>query len=365
MPGQTHAQCSKSLTQSRVEPNTQPFGPRTPRISLRQWRVLQAVVDYGGFAQASEFLHLSQSAISYSLGKLQEQLGVPLLKIEGRKAHLTEMGRAVLERSRRLIKEANEVETFASALERGWEPQIQLAVDSAFPLSLLMQALGRFAQAANGTSVQLSEVPSFGMEEPLRRGDVDLAISAQVPMDFLGTPLMDVEYVAVASPGHPLLGLGKELTKAELEEVTQIVIRDFETPERRNGAGHWLYQGRCWNLAHFDMAVAAVREGHGFAWLLKHRIQELLDQRALVPLPLRGGHLRKATLYLIYGGYRSSNPGPAVRQLVEVLRSVIAEGKTATKDGATSPVSRKGANQARPINAEFPEPPRDRPSPGS
>ena len=150
--------------------NIQPSGPRSPRISLRQWRVLHAVVDYGGFAQASEFLHLSQSAISYSLAKLQEQLGVPLLKIEGRKAHLTEMGRAILERSRRLIKEANEIEAFASALERGWEPEIRLVVDFAFPSSLLMRALRKFARTGKGTSVQLSEVPNFGMEEAAAAG---------------------------------------------------------------------------------------------------------------------------------------------------------------------------------------------------
>ena len=146
-------------------------------------------------------------------------------------------------------------------------------------------------------------------------------------MGFLGNPLMEVEYVAVTSPGHPLLSLGKEITMADLERITQIVIRDFENPERRNSAGQWLYQGLCWNVAHFDMAVAAVREGHGFAWLLKHQIKELLDRGVLVPLPLRGGHVSKATLYLIHGGYRSSNPGPAVSHLVEVLRSVIAEGR--------------------------------------
>lgn len=328
MSGQEHASPGKPLGQSRNgSPEVHAPCPRKPRISLGQWRILQAVVDYGGFSQASEILHLSQSAISYSLAKLQEQLGVPLLEIEGRKAHLTKKGRAILERSRQLTKNANEIEAFASALERGWEPEIRLVVNFAFPSSLLMQALGKFAHTGNGTTVQLREVPDFGMEELLRQGSADLAISAQVPKGFLGTPLMEVEYVAVTSPGHPLFRRGKELTMADLHGMTQIVICDFETPERRNITGQWMSQGLRWNMAHFDMAVAAVREGHGFAWLLKYRIQELLDQCVLVPLPLRGGHVRKATLYLIHGGYRSSNPGPAVSHLVEVLQSVIAEAR--------------------------------------
>ena len=57
---------------------------KAPRVTLEQWRVLQAVVDHGGFAQAAEALHKSQSSISYTVAKLQEQLGFPLLAIEGR-----------------------------------------------------------------------------------------------------------------------------------------------------------------------------------------------------------------------------------------------------------------------------------------
>jgi len=328
MSGQTHAAFGKPLAQRNDgAPNIQPAGSRNPRISLKQWRVLHAVVDHGGFTQASESLHLSQSAISYTIAKLQEQLGVPILRIEGRKAHLTNLGRAIVERSRHLIKDANEIEAFASALERGWEPEIRFAVDFSFPPDLLMRALGEFAQTGKGTSVLLSEMPNSRMEELLRNAGLDLAISAQVPMGFLGKPLIEVEYIAVTSPGHPLLSAGKEITKSHLEQITQIIIRDFETPERRNGAGQWLYQGQNWNVAHFEVAVAALREGHGFAWLLKHRIQRLLDQCVLVPLPLRGGHIRKATLYLIFGGYRSNNPGPAVSHLVDILLAVIKEEK--------------------------------------
>ena len=59
--------------------------------SLEQWKAFQAVIDYGGFAQAAAALHRSQSAISYSVNRLQEQLGVRLLEISGRKAQLTEI----------------------------------------------------------------------------------------------------------------------------------------------------------------------------------------------------------------------------------------------------------------------------------
>src|SRR5258706_12700218 len=65
---------------------------RVPRSTLEQWSVLKAIVDHGGFAQAAEALHRSQSSVSYMVARLQEQLSVELLAIEGRKARLTEQG---------------------------------------------------------------------------------------------------------------------------------------------------------------------------------------------------------------------------------------------------------------------------------
>jgi DNA-binding transcriptional LysR family regulator len=51
-----------------------------PRTTLEQWAVLAAVVDRGGFAQAANAIHRSQSAVSYAVARLQEELDVPLLR---------------------------------------------------------------------------------------------------------------------------------------------------------------------------------------------------------------------------------------------------------------------------------------------
>ena len=83
---------------------------KAPRVTLDQWRTLQAVVDQGGYAQAAEMLHRSQSSVSYAVARLQEQLGMQLLRIDGRKAVLTEAGTVLLRRSRQLVKQAGQLE---------------------------------------------------------------------------------------------------------------------------------------------------------------------------------------------------------------------------------------------------------------
>jgi DNA-binding transcriptional LysR family regulator len=89
---------------------------RNLRVSLQEWRSFHAVIECGGYTNAAEFLHRTQPAISYTIAKLERRLGIPLLKIEGRKAQLTEMGMKLLVRSRMLLEYAVELEQFADSL---------------------------------------------------------------------------------------------------------------------------------------------------------------------------------------------------------------------------------------------------------
>ena len=113
---------------------------KAPRVTLDQWRTLQAVVDHGGFAQAAEVLHRSQSSVSYTVARMQDQLGVPLLRIDGRKAVLTEAGGVLLRRSRQLVKQASQLEDLAHHMEQGWEAEVRLVVDAAYPNARLVRA---------------------------------------------------------------------------------------------------------------------------------------------------------------------------------------------------------------------------------
>jgi DNA-binding transcriptional LysR family regulator len=86
------------------------------KSTLEQWRIVQAVVDFGGYAQAAEKLNKSQSSLNHAVSKLQHQLGINLLEVKGRKAYLTEQGEVLLRRSRHLTQSVEELEQLASNL---------------------------------------------------------------------------------------------------------------------------------------------------------------------------------------------------------------------------------------------------------
>lgn len=288
---------------------------KAPRVSLEQWRALQAVVDHGGFAQAAEALHRSQSSVSYTLSRLQEQLGVPLLTIEGRKAVLTDAGAVLVHRSRQLTEQASQLELLAHNLEQGWEAEVHLVVDAAYPTERLARALMAFMPLSQGCRVQLREEVLSGVEDCLLTGDADLAIAGINIPGYLATQLDAVEFIAVAHPGQALHQLGRPLTHEDLRTQLQVVIRD--SGERKPRDSGWLGAQQRWTVASLGTAAELVASGLGFAWLPVHEIRQFMVDGRLKPLPLQQGATRAHPLYLYLN--KDKPAGPATEILAQLI----------------------------------------------
>jgi DNA-binding transcriptional LysR family regulator len=291
-----------------------------PKITLDQWNALVAVVEAGGYAQASARLHRTQSTVTYTIKKLEDLLGVKVFELQGRKAVLTPTGQVLYRRGKSLIEEAARVERAAADLARGWEPEIRIAVDIVFPTWLLLQCFAAFGRERPGTRLELIESVLGGTEEALTEGRVDLAIGGVVPGGFLGDPLMQVRFVCAAAPSHPLHQLGRTLTLDDLRQHRHLVIRDSGALRSRTGG--WLNEQR-WTVSHKATSIRAACMGLGFAWYPAENIRDELGSGALVPLPLAEGRERFVSLYLIFAD--ADTAGPGVRRLAEILRERVAE----------------------------------------
>jgi DNA-binding transcriptional LysR family regulator len=289
---------------------------KAPRVTLDQWRTLQAVVDQGGFAQAAEVLHRSQSSISYTVARMQEQLGAPLLRIDGRKAVLTEAGDVLLRRSRQLVKQASQLEDLAHHMEQGWEAEVRLVVDAAYPNARLVRALTAFMPQSRGCRVRLREEVLSGVEEVIKEGTADLAISALNIPGFLGAEMSTVEFIAVAHPDHALHRLHRELTFQDLETQMQVVIRDSGRLQPRDVG--WLGAEQRWTVGSLATAATFVSNGLGFAWLPRHLIERELKDGLLKPLPLDQGGSNNPLFYLYSN--KDKPLGPATQILVDLIR---------------------------------------------
>src|SRR5471030_2205388 len=107
--------------------------PQTMDTTLDAWEILQAVVQLGGFGPAAKKLNRSQSTISYAIGRLQEQLGVRLFEVHGRRALLTEAGRVLLVDVEPHLAGFQQLEERARLMASGEASEVRLSVDSIFP----------------------------------------------------------------------------------------------------------------------------------------------------------------------------------------------------------------------------------------
>ena len=292
----------------------------TPRISLEQWRSLLAVVDAGGYSQAAEMLHKSQSAVTYAVQKMESLLGVKVFEVVGRKAHLTPTGDVLYRRAKALLDEAGALEGAAGSLAAGWEPELRLAVEIIFPTWLLLQCFARFAEERPQTRIELYESVLSGTEEALLQRRVDLAVCSQVPPGFAGDPLMRVRFIAAAHPGHPLHQLGHELTLQDLRKHRHLMIRDTGSQRR---SGSWLGAEQSWTVSHKATSIHAAGMGLGFAWFPEDTILGELERGLLKALPLREGGERWAELYLVFAD--RDYAGPGALRLAEIIRGLVAE----------------------------------------
>lgn len=288
-----------------------------PKTTLEQWRILQAVVDHGGYAHAAEKLNKSQSSLNHAVAKLQNQLGVQLLEVVGRKAHLTEPGEVMLRRSRHLTQNVQALEELAVNINQDWEPEITLVADLAYPRQLLFPVLKAFYPESRGSRLRILDSVLTGTEEAITQGSADLVISHALPKGHLGEPIAAFNFIPVCHPEHKLAQITGEIDPNELSQHLQIVIKDSSpSPNEKQG---WLRSESRWTISQFDTAIDLLSEGLGFCWLPEHKVKDLTCEGELVKLNIKGSSFRKLISYLVQP--KPDDIGPGTKLLYDLILS--------------------------------------------
>ena len=286
-----------------------------PKISLEQWAVFKAVVDEGSFASAAETLNKSQSTLSYSMAKMEERLPAAVFEQRGRKAELTDFGKAMYRHASNLLSQALLIDQTAQYLASGWEQEVIIAVDALASMDEIFCALQRFSQTYPDTRIRVLETTLSGTEEALIRREADIVIAARVPPGFLAHDYGVATKLAVVAPSHPL-GQSEELiTEETLKLHRQIVIRDSGT--RRSRDAGWLESSQRWTVSHFATSIAAIKAGLGFGFIPQEKIRNELSNGELKEILLTQGQRQTIVLYLVTTA--QNHAGNATKAVVEFL----------------------------------------------
>ena len=291
------------------------------RITLEQWRMFRAVVEFGGFNQASQGIHKSQSSIHNAVGKIESALNVKLFSIQGRKTVLTEAGEMMLRRANYLLDEAAKVEAIGQTLGEGIESKLRIAVDAIFPQQLLYKVLNDTSSQYPQLRIELHESVLMGGNELLENDQVDIAITGFPIAANFHEELCDIEFIAVAHPDHPLHEIEREITLEDLKSHRQIVVRDSANKHKQDGG--WLGADQRWTVTHMRTSIDMISNGLGFAWLPKVAIEKQLATGQMKALNLTHNSSRSAKLHLLFKD--GDKLGPAARSFIGELRYQVME----------------------------------------
>jgi len=257
-------------------------------VTIDQLRVFRQVAESGSFSAAARTLHRAQSAITYAVQKLEDQVGTPLFDRGGYRPVLSDAGRALLPRASRILEELATFGAQAQGIAGGLEPEVSLVVDSLYSVPLLVGALADFQREYPSVQLRIHVETLGGTAQALLDGNADLGIcldfARSIP-ELQATPMGEIELVPVAAPHHPLGKMKGPIPLAATRDHVQLVLTD-RSPLTR-GKEYTVFAVRTWRLADLGARHAMAVAGLGWCSMPLHMVREDLAAGRLKELDIR------------------------------------------------------------------------------
>ncbi len=288
------------------------------KLTLEALQVLDAIDKKGSFAGAALALYKVPSTITYTIQKLEEDLGFVIFRREGRRSILTPAGLVLLEQGRELLLSAQRIIELAHQANSGWESSITLSLDTTWDANLIYPIITEFYQLGTGVEVNVNEEVMGGSLEALVEKKADIVIGGPPPL----TPLKGIKFkqlitsnwLFVVAKDHPLRHRALPLTAANIKPYPSIVIKDSSrnTVIKSHRIFEQQLQLRVPTMQH---KIDATIQGAGVGFLPEHKILSYLHTGELVALDID----KEAPDTPHYCSWQTSNKGKAMRWFVDKI----------------------------------------------
>lgn len=257
-----------------------------------------AVAECGSFGLAAGRLHLSQTAISHRMRKLEESLGVQLIVRTSRGIALTQAGDALLPRARMAVQQLAASFDAVRAHGQNVTHWVTFGCLPTVATGILVPLLrdGRQAQPAQVRVFDSSPVEILELVQA-RTASFGITLLQPVPQALAMQPIAQEPFVLVCPQQHPLAAQpavewaeleGEPLIRISLPAGNSVTI-DLSLGILRERL-HWRYEAQ-----RTAMALEMVRGGLGLTFVPRLSVQ---SGRGLAVVPLRGPEVKR-TLALL------------------------------------------------------------------
>jgi len=196
-------------------------------MNLKDLKYLVALADTGHFGKAAERTFVSQPTLSAQLKKLEDYLGVTLVERQPKNVQLTEVGRQVVVRARRMLNESDEIIALARNNTDPFAGRLKLALIPTIGPYLLPRVMPKIRKELPNLSLMLYEYQTEALLKKLRDGEIDLGVMAlPAPQDGIESRELYREDFTVALPNGHTLGAKSSIKVQDLKGHTLLLLED-------------------------------------------------------------------------------------------------------------------------------------------
>lgn len=252
--------------------------------------IVREVDREGSLTAAADVLHLTQSALSHTVKKMEQQLGTPIWKREGRNLRLTQAGQYLLGLSNRVLPQLEHAEQLMRQFADGQRGTLRIGMECHPCYQWLLKVVSPYLALWPDVDVDVKQKFQFGGIGALFGHEIDLLVTPD-PLRKPGLrfePVFDYEQVLVVSREHHLAGQPYILPKQLSEEI--LITYPVEI-ERLDIYNQFLLPAGCMPKKHkvietTDIMLEMVASGRGVAALPGWLAAEYAEKVAISPVRL-------------------------------------------------------------------------------
>lgn len=276
----------------------------------------------GSLTAAADVLCLTQSALSHTVKKLEQQLGTPVWTREGRALRLTQAGRYLLALAERVLPQLEHAERLMHEYARGERGTLRIGMECHPCYQWLLKVVDPYLAAWPEVDVDVKQRFQFGGLKALHGYEIDLLVTPD-PLFKPGlrfVPVFDYEQVLVVGSSHPLAGR----SHAEPADLSDDVLITYPVDvERLDIYNQFFLPAGCAprqrkTIETTDIMLQMVASGRGVAALPRWLVEEYAGRMAVAPVRLG----QEGVFKQIFLGTREVDAGTAyLEAFVEIARN--------------------------------------------
>lgn len=289
-------------------------------MELLQLEHFLAVAEEGSFTRAAARVCRTQSAVSQSVKKLEETIGVPLFARDMPELSLTEAGRAMVDRARRMLSLRDDAIRQVGGLRNLTSGSLRIAAHESAAVYLLPGPLRRYFDRFPRIKVgihrrRLDEIPRQVMD---REFDVGFVKDEPAFHELQSALVFSDEMILIGSPRHPMatrgpvrvrdLGSESFMVHHLCSSTEQNILRLFDAHATRCNiaAELWSFE----SLKHFVLKDVAL------AFVPRITVMQEIADGTLVSIPVRELDMPRKT-FMVFR--RSGYVSDAAQQFIDVI----------------------------------------------